>query len=462
MKPPSVGVTMYAAVSAALGERPAGIGHAEMRARQAAFTASLEESDVAILTNNPACTRSADVHHRHRANSYLMYLTGWTEEKGVAVFHHQDAWMCTLFVQPRDVLKETWEGRRPGVEGARDWPVDRTASLDDLEAVLGDLLKTAETVHHTTGLDTRVDALVETALTEQSRARQRFGTGPTALVDARPVLDEMRLIKSENEIALMQHAADLAGLAHAEAMKQARPDCGEWQLQAVIEGCFLHHRSHWAYPSIVGGADNATILHYGENSERIGDGEMVLIDAGCEIDGYASDITRTFPVNGAFSEAQREIYSLVLEAEERAIEACVAGAAYDAPHKVACEVLEMGLIELGVIDASASDGDRFKHLREFFMHGTGHWLGLDVHDVGVYFPDGEDTEARAMEPGMVVTIEPGLYFGAWREDIEIPARYAGIGVRIEDDVLITEDGPVVLTAACPKSIADVEAMVGSA
>ena len=461
MKHESVACTMYEAVSGALGPCPAPIGPAEMRARQATFTESLEEYDVAIFVNNPTATRSADVDHRHRANSHLMYLTGWTEAGGVAVFHHNGGWKCSLFVQPRDVLKETWEGRRPGVEGALEWPVDASHSLDTLDAVLGEILKDCETVYHVTELDTAVDAIVDAALTEQSRARQRYGTGPTALADPRPVLDEMRLFKSAAEIAQMQHAADLASLAHIEAMRRCTPEMGEWQLQAIIEGCFLFHQSHWAYPSIVGCGDNATILHYGENSEKMNDGDLVLIDAGCEVAGYASDITRTFPVNGKFTDAQREIYELVLAAEEKAIEACVAGADYDAPHKVACEVLQNGLEALGVIPASLDDDAKFKLLREFFMHGTGHWLGLDVHDVGIYCP-GEDKAPRAFQPGQVITVEPGLYFGAWRDDIDIPDRYAGIGIRIEDDVLITEDGPVVLTATCPKTIDEIQALIGSA
>jgi Xaa-Pro aminopeptidase len=453
---------MYERVSSGLGPRPASIPHEELRERQRAFTSQLDESTVAIITNNPVGVRTADVHHRHRANSYLLYLTGWTEEGGVAVFHHADGdWKCRLYVQPRDVLKETWEGRRPGIEGALEWPVDEAESLAALESDLSELLKHADSVHHVTGLDADVDEIVDKSLNEQSRARQRFGSGPDARFDYRPILNEMRLIKSSSEIALMSHAADLASLAHVEAMQHASVDVGEWQLQAIIEGCFLYHESHWSYPSIVGGGDNATILHYGENSDRIKDGDLVLIDAGCEVGGYASDITRTFPVNGTFTDAQRELYELVLKAEEAGIAASVVGAPYDAPHKVVCDILQNGLESLGIISKELEQDEKFKRMREFFMHGTGHWLGLDVHDVGVYFPEGEDEPARRLEAGMVMTIEPGLYFGAWREDIDIPSRYAGIGIRIEDDVLITEEGPVVLTASCPKSIEEIEALIGS-
>lgn len=454
---------MFERISSALGARPAAISHAEMRARQARLLEQIPTDAVVIITNNPSSTRSADVHHRHRVNSYLLYLTGWTEEEGVAAFHFDgDAWQCRLYVQPRDILMETWEGRRPGVEGAKaDWPVDEVVARPELAEDLGKLIRQKSSIYHVTGLDAEVDALVHTCLTEHSRARQRFGTGPTASHDPRAILDEMRLCKTDAEIALMQHAADLAAHAHMEAMHEAAPGMGEWQMQAIIEGAFLHHRSHWSYPSIVGSGDNATILHYNENDDVMQAGDLVLIDAGCEIDGYASDITRTFPVDGKFTEAQRTLYELVLKSQKAAIEACVVGAPYSAPHDVVCEILTAGLRKLGIIAEDLDDEAAHAAMRQFFMHGTGHWLGLDVHDVGIYFPNGEEAGARTFQPGMVVTIEPGLYFGAWREDIEIDAKWAGIGIRIEDDILITESGPVNLTAACIKEIDEIESLMAA-
>ena len=441
---------MYERVTSALGKRPPQISHEEMRMRQRTFCEQLPIDGVAIITNNPVSIRSRDTHHRHRFNSYLHYLTGWHGEEGVAVFHHDGAWKCRLYVQERDVIKETWTGRRPGTQGAlKDWPVDETVSRENIQSDLTDLLIQANQIFHITGLDRDVDELVGKTFDE--------------ILDPRSILDDMRVTKSDAEIALMQYAADLAALAHIEAMRECKSGMGEWQLQSIIEGCFLYHKSEWAYPSIVGSGDNATILHYNENSDAMNESDVVLIDAGCEVDGYASDITRTFPVSGKFTEAQRAIYELVLEAQIAGIGACQVGSPWSAMHHATSHVLAQGLIDLGILDCSLEEalGDDYNGLyRQFFMHGTGHLLGLDVHDVGGG-RQGDEGPERTLSPGMVLTIEPGLYFGAWREDIEIDTKWAGIGIRIEDDVLITTDGPVVLTSKCPKEVADIEAIVGN-
>ena len=439
---------MYERVTAALGERPSPISDAEMRQRQQDFCSKFEsESHVAIIPNNPVAIRSGDTHHRHRFNSYLHYLTGWHGEGGVAVFYHDgDDWRCCLYVQPRDVNKEIWTGRRPGVEGAlADWPVDETMNRENLEQGLEGKLN--GWIHCLPCLDNDVDGLIQNMT--------RFHAGM--------LLDEMRVIKSEAEIELMQYSADLAAYAHIEAMRRCHPGIGEWQMQAIIEGCFLYHESEWAYPSIVGSGDNATILHYNENKDVMNDGDLVLIDAGCEIDGYASDITRTFPVNGKFTDAQREIYELVLKAQLAGIEACQVGAPWSAMHQATSEVLAEGLIQLGILNCTLEEalGENLDgEYRQFFMHGTGHFLGLDVHDVGGG-RQGDEGPERELAPGMVLTVEPGLYFGAWRDDVEIDPKWAGIGVRIEDNVLITDEGPIVLTAKCPKQITEIEALVGS-
>tara|TARA_B110001454_G_C12704992_1_gene428198 strand:+ start:119 stop:1108 length:990 start_codon:yes stop_codon:yes gene_type:complete len=328
--------------------------------------------------------------------------------------------------------------------------VDETESRDNLQENLEELLNDVENVYHIHGLDSDVDEIVELALQEDS-------------LNPGEILDDMRVIKSEAEVALMQYSADLASHAHVEAMRECVLGMGEWHMQSIIEGCFLFHQSQWAYPSIVGSGDNATILHYGDNNDLMNDGDLVLIDAGCEIDGYASDITRTFPVNGKFTDAQRDIYELVLKAQIAGIEACQAGSPWSAMHHATSRVLAAGLIELGILDCSLEEalGEDFDgQYREYFMHGTGHFLGLDVHDVGGGRQGDEESE-RILAPGMVITIEPGLYFGAWRDDVEIDSKWSGIGVRIEDDVLVTEDGPVVLTAKCPKEITEIEALVGS-
>lgn len=300
-------------------------------------------------------------------------------------------------------------------------------------------------------------------MTSKSRQRNTYGMGPISLVDPSSILDEMRMCKSEAEIEVMQKSANLASMAHSLAMKNTQVGIGEWQIQAMIEGCFQSHGSQWSYPSIVGGGDNATILHYHSNSKAVNEGDLVLVDAGCEVDGYASDITRTWPVNGKFSDSQKEIYNLVLEAELAGIAACKVGVPWNASHKASMEVISKGLIELGILDCSfdeAMGDDLDGKTRQFFMHGTSHSLGLDVHDVGVTKPGGEG-DGRLLEEGMVLTVEPGLYFASWREDIQVPERYSGIGIRIEDDVLITKDGPVVLTSNCPKKITEIEALVGS-
>lgn len=261
----------------------------------------------------------------------------------------------------------------------------------------------------------------------------------------------------------MQESADIASASHIAAMRATFPGIGEWQIQSFIESHFTANKSRWSYPSIVGGGDNATILHYNSNDDEISDGELVLVDAGCEVSGYASDITRTWPVNGKFSDQQREIYELVLKAELAGIDSCQAGSPWSSIHHTTSRVLAQGLIDLGVLDCSLDDalGDDFNGpFRNYFMHGSGHMLGLDVHDVGGG-RQGDDGPERKFEPGMVLTVEPGLYFGSWRTDIDIPDRYAGIGVRIEDNVLITADGPVVLTSSCPKTIDEIEALVGN-
>ena len=445
-------MTMYGRVTSALGKRPKGIEHSEMRQRQRDFCAGMTANSVAIITNNPVAIRSRDTHHRHRFNSYLHYLTGWHGEGGVAVFFQSDGdWKCRLYVRPRNVKMEIWTGKRPGLGGALSgWPVDETMSRNDINENLSELLNDIENVYHIHGLDKEVDGIVDSVLHDGEP------------MDPRSIIDEMRVIKSNGEIALMLYSADLASYAHVEAMRECKPGMGEWHMQSIIEGCFLHHKSEWSYPSIVGSGDNATILHYNENKDIMKDGDLVLIDAGCEIDGYASDITRTFPVNGQFTEAQRAIYELVLKAQLAGIEACQAGSPWSAMHRATSEVLAQGLIDLKILNCTLEDalGEDFNGLyRQFFMHGTGHFLGLDVHDVGGG-RQGDDKPERILTPGMVVTIEPGLYFGSWREDIEIDRKWAGIGVRIEDDVLISENGPVVLTANCPKEITEIEGLVG--
>ena len=437
----------------------------EYRGRQSRFLDKIPQDSLVLIPTNPNSIRSNDVQYPFRASSYMLYLCGWTDPESVLMAKHTgNDWIVSLFVQPNDTTAEIWEGRRIGIEGASArWPIDEAHSLAQMNEIVKAALTESNGVYLIQKLNDDIDQIVDEAMTSKSRQRNTYGMGPISLVDPSSILDEMRMCKSEAEIEVMQKSANLASMAHSLAMKNTQVGIGEWQIQAMIEGCFQSHGSQWSYPSIVGGGDNATILHYHSNSKAVNEGDLVLVDAGCEVDGYASDITRTWPVNGKFSDSQKEIYNLVLEAELAGIAACKVGVPWNASHKASMEVISKGLIELGILDCSfdeAMGDDLDGKTRQFFMHGTSHSLGLDVHDVGVTKPGGEG-DGRLLEEGMVLTVEPGLYFASWREDIQVTERYSGIGIRIEDDVLITKDGPVVLTSNCPKKITEIEALVGS-
>jgi len=430
------------------------LSDSEYLSRQSVFLGQLPEDSLVLMPTNPVAYRSNDTAFPFRANSYILYLCGWSDPEAVLMAHREGAeWVTTLFVQPRDTKAEIWEGRRVGVEGTvSGWPVDQAHSLDDIADSVTPHLDACTSVYCISGLNTELDELI-------SRA------DGAELADPTPILDELRVLKSKEEIRLMQESADIASASHIAAMRATFPGIGEWQIQSVIEAHFTACKSRWSYQSIVGGGENATILHYNSNDNEISDGELVLVDAGCEVFGYASDITRTWPVSGKFNDQQREIYELVLKAQLAGIEACQAGSVWLSMHRATSAVLAQGLIDLGVLDCSVEEaiGDDMEFngpYRNFFMHGTGHFLGLDVHDVGGG-RQGDKDEGPILQPGMVVTVEPGLYFGSWRTDVEIPDRYAGIGVRIEDNVLITDNGPVVLTSNCPKTIDEIETLVGN-
>ncbi|HIH82737.1 MAG TPA: M24 family metallopeptidase, partial [Candidatus Thalassarchaeaceae archaeon] len=363
----------------------------------------------------------------------------------------------TLFVPPRDTDREIWTGLRLGIDGAKKkYPIDNALSIDEIESELPTLISNYSSVFHQSGSSSVVDQIVEQTLLESRKDEE--DSDLIKICNPGEMISEMRLRKSDYEIDLMRYSCKIASAAHVEAMKRARSGMPEFQLQAIIEGCFIHNGSQWSYPSIVGGGDNGTILHYSENDSVINDGDLVLIDAGCEVKGYASDITRTWPINGKFTEPQRLLYQLVLDSQIAAIEACKPGATFEAPNNAAKEVLASGLLELGIISGpTLEEAISPEQLGMFFMHRTSHWIGLDVHDVGVYTVD---EEPRLLEAGMVLTIEPGLYFGAWRPDIEIDEKWAGIGIRIEDDVLITKSGCEVLSDDCPKTIEQLEAIIG--
>ena len=455
---------MFEKMFAELGKMPEPISIEEYTARQTKLYSTFEPSDVLILCSSPETIHSNDVHHPYRTQSNLLYLTGWTEPDSVmCATMSSGTWKTHLFVQPKDTLKEIWEGRRPGLEGAeQDWPVDQAHSIEDVESTLIDMLSNANRVFHRMGVMSSMDDLVVSSIKKRDRARQRLGTGPISVEDPSNKIAEMRLIKSNAEIEQMKFASDVSSLAHIAAMRHGGKNATENQLQSVIEGFFRYAgTSGWSYPSIVGSGENATILHYKVNNSPCTDGDVVLIDAGAEFRGYAADITRSWPTDGTFTEPQKELYQIVLDAQIAAINECVPGNPYTAPHEAARKVLAEGLIKLGVISQTLEDAldSKSGQLKDWYMHNTSHWIGLDVHDVGIYLPNGEP---RTLQPGMCLTIEPGLYFGAWRPDVDCPVRYSNIGIRIEDDILVGENGPIVLTERCPKTITEIESIVGKA
>jgi Xaa-Pro aminopeptidase len=455
--------TMFDAAFKALPNKPLPISKELYRQRQQRLLSQFDESDLVIISSLPEATRSNDVHYPYRSSSDMIYMCGWTDPEATLMFYNEDnQWISHLFVQPKDTLMEIWEGRRPGVEGALEqWAIDRADSSVEVYHHLERLLESSVRVHVRTGIDSRIDELVMAAVEKRDRKRQHFGSGPISVEDPSRRIAEMRLRKSKEEIEQMRYAAEVSSKAHELAMAASKEGIHEFQIQSIIEGFFVYGgTSGWAYPSIVGCGENATILHYTVNNSPCQTDEIILIDAGAEYEGYAADITRSWPIGGVFSEAQKEIYEIVLDAQEKAIDACRVGNPYNMPHEVACRALAEGLIRLGIISQSVDEALDMEsgELRKWYMHNTGHWLGLDVHDVGTYKPDGTP---RLLEEGMVLTVEPGLYFGAWRPDVDCPERYANIGIRIEDDVLVTRGDPDVLTDSCPKTIDDIERIVGS-
>lgn len=408
----------------------------------------------------PVQYRNSDSDHKYRQHSDLLYLTG-CEEPGIAVLlrpGHEHPF--TLFVRPLDPAMEIWTGRRLGPERAKETlGADAVFKIDELYTKLPELLVGCDRLHYRQGLQAEQDRQVQEVLNKARRFRRRGKATPGTVIDSGEILHEMRLCKDESELALMRKAATITADAHRRAMSCVRPGQNEYQLEALIR---YHFRSNGctsqAYGSIVGGGDNATILHYVENNMPLEDGDLVLIDAGGEYDYYAADITRTFPVNGRFSEPQKQVYEIVLQALEAGIEACRPGNTFDDVHQAAVRCLTAGLLELGVLEGDLETLLKEEAYKPYYMHKTSHWLGLDTHDVGRYFE--EDEGSRVLKPGMVLTVEPGLYFNEMH--IKPPGKpYLGIGVRIEDDILITEDGYENLTVSCPKTVADIEALFGS-
>jgi Xaa-Pro aminopeptidase len=438
---------------------------AEMRRRREAFLARIP-GDVAVVAAAPVHLRNNDVEHPYRQDSDLFYLTGYDEPEAVAVLsrvHGEHRFV--LFVRTRDPERETWDGPRSGVEGAkRDFDADAAFPIADLDAKLPGYLENARRLHHALGRDPRMDARV-LAARDVVRRRQRFGVlWPSTIVDLAETLHPSRLVKSEHEIEVMRRAARATADGHLAAMRVARPGAYEHEVEAEILRAFRRHGSpRPAYESIVGSGPNATILHYRRNDRLMQDGDLLLIDAGAEIEGYAGDVTRTFPVNGRFSPPQRRVYDAVLRAQRLAIEAVRPGATVEAIHQITVRALTESAVALGLVEGPLEDALREERFKKVYMHRTSHWLGMDVHDVGAYFVHAEPRDGtrtpRVLEPGMVLTVEPGLYVGVRTELSAAAEEYRGIGVRIEDDVLVTATGSEVLTSAIPKGADELEALL---
>jgi Xaa-Pro aminopeptidase len=432
------------------------VDRAAFEQRRQRVMAGIGPDALAIFAAAPERTRSNDVEYRYRQQSDFYYLTGFSEPGAVCVLqpgHPSEAYV--LFVRTRDREKETWTGRRAGVEGAViDYGAAMAYPIEELDQRLPPMLAQRDQLYYTMDRNEAFTRRVMGWLEQAQQSRPRTGRGPTGLLDARAVVHEMRLLKAPAELEGMRRAAAISAEAHLAAMRQTRPGCWEYEIEALIEYVFRRNGAAGpAYPSIVAAGANATILHYTTNDRRMEGDDLLLIDAGAEYDFYCADVTRTFPVGDRFSGRRKAIYELVLAAQLAAIDTVRPGARFDEPHQRAVRVLVEGLVGLGVLQGSADEIEEKELYKPLYMHRTSHWLGMDVHDVGLYK---HADVPRLLEPAMVLTVEPGLYFAEHLDSVD-PAWH-GIGVRIEDDVLVTDSGHEVLTAAIPKRVADIEAL----
>jgi len=427
-----------------------------IRPQLAEFIKRMDQKSVAIIPAAREATRSNDTQYRYRQDSDFLYLTGFEEPESIAVIAPSREQKYTLFVRPRDPEREIWDGKRAGVEGARaEFGAEEAFPIAEFDEKLQDILDGASVLYYRLGVNPDLDDRIIRQIARMRALNRKPIHPPRTIVDPATIVHEMRVFKSAEEIELMQRAADIAAEAHIEAMKAVRPGMNEFEVEALIEHYFRRHgASGPSYTSIVGAGANATVLHYISNNGGLRDGDLLLIDAGAEYKGYASDITRTFPINGRYTKAQREIYDLVLETQMACVEMVRPGTTHDELKSHSIEMLTEGMVRLGLLKGEPKELIKEKKHEQFYMHGLGHMLGLDVHDVGLYY---FDKESRALEPGVVMTVEPGLYISPATKDI--PEQYLGIGVRIEDDVLCTTNGPRVLTSKVPKNADEIEALM---
>ncbi len=438
----------------------------EFERRRQSFVQQIGDA-VAVFPSAPAAIRSNDTDYEYRQDTDFYFLSGFTEPESVLVLapNHSET-RSVLFVRPRDREREVWEGKRAGVEGAvRDFGVDAAYPIAELAERLPSLLDTSDRLYYAFSRNDAFNEKIVQELKRYHRLRRSSDKGPIVVLDPSTILHEMRLRKSSADLAALRRTVKISAQGHVAAMRHARPGMHEYEIEAILEYTF--HRlgaQAVAFSSIVASGSNATVLHYETNRDTVGDHDLVLVDAGAELDYYCGDITRTWPISGRFSPEQRVLYEIVLEAQRGAIARCIPGMKFSrtvalngsndtveaTAHAAAVKVIVEGLTSLGILKGSFQEIIEAKKYEQFFMHGTGHWLGMDTHDVGFYRMGGD---WRALEPGMVLTVEPGIYIP---EDADVEDRFKGIGIRIEDDVLVTEGEPEVLSAGAPKSIQELE------
>jgi len=414
------------------------------------------ENDIVIVSTETVKSRNGDVEYQFRPDSDFYYLTGFSEPEAVLVISpSRSQGQYVLFCRERDPQREMWDGRREGLEGAvENYGADDAFPIEDIHEILPGMMEERGRVYTTVGRFPEFDAQLLGWMNKIKEDARRGAHAPYEFVDLNHLLHEQRLIKRKDEISLMRKAGKMSATGHRRAMQVCRPGMYEYQVQAEMECEFRKAGSHYnAYPSIVAGGENACILHYTENQDRLKDGDLLLIDAGAEYNCYASDISRTFPVNGTFSPEQRALYSIVLDAQYAAFDKCKSGVGWNEPHEAAVQVIAQGLLDEGLLSGSLEQVIETQTYRQFYMHRTGHWLGMDVHDVGDYKVD---ETWRDLEPGMVFTVEPGIYVSPTND---VDPRWHNIGIRIEDNVLIQKEGYENLTSGAPKTIDEIEAVM---
>ncbi len=426
-------------------------------ARRSSLASQLPPKSIAIIMNPGPAHKTGDQDYDYRPHSNMLYLCGMDEPGAVAVIASAEQEIrFRLFVLPRDPERERWVGPRYGCEGARDiFGADEAFDIAELQKVLTDIVFPMDNVYFDFSQSKEISPMLFEIVESLRHRGRRASEGPRNFCDIRDILGEMRRVKDADEIEVMKRAAQVSAEGFMDVQKMLKPGVGEWQVEATLKHGF---RSRGAigesFASICAGGEHATTLHYAANRDILKDGDLILIDAGAEVDYYAGDISRTYPVNGRFSPAQKEIYALVLKAQKEAIAECIVGNHLRHPHERACAVLAEGLEKLGIISHEERETFKKELRNDYYFHGTSHYLGIDTHDVGCGYHRGDDAPAELVS-GVVITVEPGLYFPS--DNPNVPEKYRGIGVRIEDDVLITNEGPVVLTSSLPKEIEDIEA-----